>query len=99
MVQERKRKSPVEAMRRALAATGSTITSCGLIMAGTFATLVFAGLNTMVQIGFALAFGVIVDTFIVRPILVPALCFLVWKRQERIEDPDTWIRELNRRAS
>jgi len=99
MVQERKRKSPVEAMRRALAATGSTITSCGLIMAGTFATLVFAGLNTMVQIGFALAFGVIVDTFIVRPILVPALCFLLWKRQERIEDPDTWIRELNRRAS
>jgi len=35
----------------------------------------------------------------VRPILVPALCFLLWKRQERIEDPDTWIRELNRRAS
>lgn len=99
MVQERKRKTPMEAMRRALAATGSTITSCGLIMAGTFATLVLAGLNTMVQIGFALAFGVIVDTFIVRPILVPALCFLLWRRQERNEDPATWIRELNRRAS
>ncbi len=99
MVQERKRRTPVEAMRRALAATGSTITSCGLIMAGTFATLMLAGLNTMVQIGFALAFGVIVDTFIVRPILVPAFCFLLWQRQEKNNDPATWIRELNRRAS
>lgn len=99
MVQERKRRSPVEAMRRALAATGSTITSCGLIMAGTFATLVLAGLNTMVQIGFALAFGVILDTFIVRPILVPAFCFFWWKRLERRDDPETWIREINRRAS
>ena len=82
MVQERKRNRPAEAMRRALAATGSTITSCGLIMAGTFATLMLAGLNTMVQIGFALAFGVLIDTFVVRPILVPALCMVWWRRKE-----------------
>ena len=66
-------------MRRALASTGGAITSCGLIMAGTFATLMLAGLNTMLQIGFALAFGVLIDTFLVRPFLVPAYCMLFWK--------------------
>jgi RND superfamily putative drug exporter len=71
-LQERKRHGEVEGTRRALARTGGTITSCGLIMAGTFATLMLAGLNTLVQIGFALAFGVLLDTFVVRPFLVPA---------------------------
>jgi uncharacterized membrane protein YdfJ with MMPL/SSD domain len=59
-----------------------------LIMAGTFATLMLAGLNTLIQIGFALAFGVLVDTFIVRPFLVPAMLILVW-RQEGDSVP-TW---------
>ena len=36
-------------------------------MAGTFATLMLGGLSTLVQIGFALAFGVLLDTFVVRP--------------------------------
>jgi RND superfamily putative drug exporter len=87
-LKERKRHGGREGMRRALAHTGGTITSCGLIMAGTFATLMLAGLNTLVQIGFALAFGVLLDTFIVRPFLVPAFTMLVW-RQERppVEDP------------
>jgi RND superfamily putative drug exporter len=71
-LQERKRHGEAEGTRRALAHTGGTITSCGLIMAGTFATLMLAGLNTLVQIGFALAFGVLLDTFVVRPFLVPA---------------------------
>src|SRR5204862_1942036 len=71
-IEERKKYGSVEGMRRALAKTGGAITSCGLIMAGTFATLMLAGLNTLMQIGFALAFGVLVDTFIVRPFLVPA---------------------------
>ena len=60
-------------------------TACGLIMAGTFATLMLAGLNTLVQIGFALAFGVLLDTFIVRPFLVPALTLWVWRREEKNE--------------
>ena len=49
-------------------------------MAGTFATLMLAGLNTLVQIGFALAFGVLLDTFIVRPFLVPAFTVLASAR-------------------
>ena len=83
MLQERRKHGPAMAMRLAVARTGSTITSCGLIMAGTFATLMLAGLNTLVQIGFALAFGVLLDTLIVRPILVPALCIWFWERQDR----------------
>ena len=47
-------------------------------MAGTFATLMLAGLGTLTQIGFALAFGVLVDTFLVRPFLVPAFAMIFW---------------------
>lgn len=76
-MQEGKRFGPFDGMRRAVARTGGAITSCGIIMAGTFATLMLAGLNTLMQIGFALAFGVLIDTFLVRPFLVPAFCMMV----------------------
>ncbi len=78
-LQERRRFGAVEGMRRALAKTGGAITSCGLIMSGTFATLMLAGLGTLMQIGFALAFGVLIDTFLVRPFLVPAFAMIFWR--------------------
>lgn len=77
-MEEREKHGGVEGTRRALAQTGGTITSCGLIMAGTFATLMLAGLTTLVQVGFALAFGVLLDTFLVRPLLVPAFTVVAW---------------------
>jgi RND superfamily putative drug exporter len=80
-MEERKRYGAVEGTRRALARTGGTITSCGLIMAGTFATLMLGGLSTLVQIGFALAFGVLLDTFVVRPFLVPAFTLLMGRNE------------------
>jgi RND superfamily putative drug exporter len=80
-LEERKKHGGIEGTRRALAHTGGTITSCGLIMAGTFATLMLAGLNTLVQVGFALAFGVLLDTFIVRPFLVPAFTLWLWRNE------------------
>ena len=97
-LQERKEHGAREGMRRALAKTGSTITSCGLIVAGTFATLMLADLNTLKQIGFALAFGVLLDTFIVRPLLVPAFAMLFWTNEGR-EPPfaeDAILRQLAR---
>jgi RND superfamily putative drug exporter len=86
-LQERKRYGTVEGMRRALASTGGAITSCGLIMAGTFATLMLAGLNTLTQIGFALAIGVLIDTFVVRPFLVPAMVMLFGRDRGPSEEP------------
>jgi RND superfamily putative drug exporter len=80
-LEERKRHGVIEGTRRALARTGGTITSCGLIMAGTFATLMLGGLSTLVQIGFALAFGVLIDTFVVRPFLVPAFALWLWREE------------------
>src|SRR5579884_2445561 len=80
-LEERRRYGSKEGIRRALARTGGTITSCGLIMAGTFATLMLGGLSTLVQIGFALAFGVLIDTFVVRPLLVPAFALWLWRNE------------------
>jgi RND superfamily putative drug exporter len=100
-IEERKKHGPIEGMRRALAKTGGAITSCGLIMAGTFATLMLAGLNTLMQIGFALAFGVLVDTFIVRPLLVPACAMLLWggvKKTAAIETHDEQRTPVSRAA-
>jgi RND superfamily putative drug exporter len=100
-IEERKKYGPVEGMRRALAKTGGAITSCGLIMAGTFATLMLAGLNTLMQVGFALAFGVLVDTFIVRPFLVPACAILLWgadKDEPPVEQEETPTSSLRRVA-
>lgn len=84
LLQETRRLGQAEGTREALARTGGTITSCGLIMAGTFATLMLAGLGTLVQIGFALAFGVLLDTFVVRPFLVPAFTLLVAQRAKPV---------------
>jgi RND superfamily putative drug exporter len=59
-----------------VANTGGVITACGIILAGTFATLMTAPLQVVLQIGVAIASGVLVDTFIVRALLVPSLATL-----------------------
>jgi RND superfamily putative drug exporter len=64
-----------EGMLRGLAATGSVITSAGVVLAGTFTLLGVLPLVTLAQLGFIVAFGVVLDTFVVRSVLVPALVF------------------------
>jgi RND superfamily putative drug exporter len=66
-----------EAVTHALANTGGVITSCGIILAGTFATLMTSSLQMVMQIGAAIAIGVIIDTFIVRALLVPSIAALI----------------------
>ena len=56
-----------------LTATGGVITSAGLVLAGTFAVMTAIPMVFLVEIGFLVAVGVIIDTFIVRSILVTAL--------------------------
>ena len=63
---------------RALAHTGGTITSAGLILAGTFVVLAIAGnSNQLRQLSFTIAFAVLLDTFFVRTILVPSVAVLL----------------------
>lgn len=56
-----------------LAATGAVITSAGLVLAGTFAALGTLPLVAFAEIGFAVALGVLLDTFVVRSVLVTSL--------------------------
>ena len=60
-------------MVRGLAVTGGVITSAGIVLAGTFSILALLPLVFLTEIGFVIAFGVLLDTFIVRSVLVPAL--------------------------
>jgi RND superfamily putative drug exporter len=78
---------PVKGVAVALTKTGSIISSCGIIMAGTFSSLMAGTLSGMHQLGFALAFGVLLDTFVVRPILVPAFLVLYYEGRLGILKP------------
>jgi putative drug exporter of the RND superfamily len=65
---------------RALIATGGVVTGAGLILAGTFATLTLLPLEELIQIGATVAIGVLLDTFIVRALLIPAITFRLGDR-------------------
>lgn len=62
-----------EGVVRGLAVTGGVITSAGLVLAATFAALAVIPILFLAQIAFIVAFGVLLDTFVVRTLLVPAL--------------------------
>ena len=69
-----------EGIRLASARTGAVITSAGVILAGTFAALTTSPLLLLVQVGLIVSLGVLIDTFIVRSLLVPAIAALLGDR-------------------
>ena len=71
--EETQRRGPREGTLRGLAVTGGVITSAGIVLAGTFSTLAVLPLIFLTELGFVVAFGVLLDTFLVRSILVPAI--------------------------
>jgi RND superfamily putative drug exporter len=60
-------------IKKGLVITGGVITSAGIVLAATFAALSVIPILFLTQIAFLVAFGVLLDTFIVRSLLVPAL--------------------------
>jgi RND superfamily putative drug exporter len=75
---------------RSLAVTGGVITSAGIVLAGTFSVLAILPLTFLTELGFVVAFGVLLDTFLVRSVLVPSLALAT-------EDNFWWPSALSRR--
>lgn len=69
-----------EGMVRGLAATGGVITSAGILLAAVFAVLGVLPLITLTQIGIIVCVGVLLDTLLVRTVIVPSLAFLTGER-------------------
>lgn len=77
-IREESRELPIrEAVRRSITHTGGVITACGIILAGTFATLLTSPMEVVFQLGLAISLGVLLDTFLVRALLVPAIAVLL----------------------
>jgi RND superfamily putative drug exporter len=70
---------PDEAVATAIRKTGRVVSSCGVIMAATFGSMLAGSLIIMKEFAVALAMGILIDTFIVRPLLVPALILLLYR--------------------
>ena len=73
-----------EAVSKAISVTGTTVTSAGLVLAGTFAVFAVvggsgSGGSQIRDVGIGLAVGVIMDTFVVRTVLVPCTVVLLGK--------------------
>ncbi len=71
--EESKQHGTHEGIIRGLAVTGTVITSAGIVLAATFAALAVIPILFLAQLAFIVSFGVLLDTFIVRTLLVPAL--------------------------
>ena len=78
--EHRRGMSTRDAVIAGLERTGGVITSAGLILAGTFASLMALDLEALFQVGFTVALGLIVDAFLVRTFFVPSVALLLGER-------------------
>ncbi len=78
--EETQRHGTRDGVLRGLSVTGGVITSAGVVLAATFAVLGVLPLVFLAELGFAVAFGVLLDTIVVRSILVPALSYDIGKK-------------------
>ena len=67
-------------MLRGLAATGGVITSAGILLAAVFAVLGVLPLVVLAQLGVVICVGVLLDTLLVRTVIVPSLAFIAGER-------------------
>jgi len=77
---------------RTVGSTGGVITAAGLIFAASMFGLLFASISTLVQAGFVVGVGILLDTFLVRTVTVPAIATLVgqanwWPSKPKREKP------------
>lgn len=86
-----------KAVARALTTTGTTVTSAGLVLAGTFAILAIVGGRSggseIVDIGWGLALGILMDTFLVRTLLVPSVVVLLDRWNWWPSKHGSWVNE------
>lgn len=97
-IREEAHKLPLrDAVSRALSVTGTTVTSAGLVLAGSFLVISVvsrgSGSSQVRDIGLALAFGILMDTFLVRTLLVPSTVVLLgrwnwWPSRLNVDQPD-----------
>jgi putative drug exporter of the RND superfamily len=84
-MEERKRHSVKKAVEIAVANTGGVISSAGIILAATFAVLMTQPIQLLFVFGFIVAVGILLDTFLIRGILLPALIVLFEKEKPAAE--------------
>ena len=90
LAQESERLAPVQATEQALIHTGRVISSCGLIMAATLGSMMAGDVRMLQQLGFALALGMLIDTFVIRPLLLPSFIVLT---QRNLAKAAAFVRE------
>ncbi len=91
LAQEARRLPCKDATTKALVFTGPVISSCGLIMAATLGSVMAGDVRLMVQLGFAFALGMLIDTFAVRPLILPSVILITGRTLQR---SPTWGHEV-----
>jgi len=98
-IREEAQKLPLrQAVAKALSVTGTTVTSAGMVLAGTFLVLALVGgtgkggSSQVLDIGIGLALGILMDTFLVRTLLVPSTVVLLgrwnwWPSKLKVDEP------------